>query len=71
MAYVTICEPCLEGRHQECDAGREHDLTIEQVQGVDADEVCGGGFCVCGHGEPESDFQKSVRESCERVEENS
>jgi hypothetical protein len=51
MAYVTICEPCLDGRHEEC--------VPKSGTGY------GVGFCVCAHGGEESKFQRSVREDKE------
>lgn len=53
MAYVSICENCLNDKCDEC---------LEVWDVAKGPESLGGAFCVCGHGEPESEFQKSVRE---------
>lgn len=54
MAAPTLCEPCLDGRHRLC-------INEQEMLPVD-EEICGGIFCVCGHGEQENKWQKSVRE---------
>lgn len=52
MAYVRICDPCMEGRHEECEPS--------------VGEGYGAGLCVCAHGAEESAFQRSVREGMEK-----
>jgi len=50
MAYVTIMDACLDGKHDEC-TGREN--TPEQPEpNFDGSLpgfslVCGGGICIC------------------------
>ena len=61
MAYPTICPSCREGRCTECQAAG-WDLPADFADNPEYAELTGGAFCVCAHGEPESDFQKSVRE---------
>lgn len=58
MAYVTICQPCLDGRHDKCLVSFDHPPP-------DQPEMCGGALCVCAHGGEESAFQRGVREGVE------
>ena len=52
MAYPYVCEPCLDGRHEQC----------EERKPVPRGLI-GGGFCVCSHEkEPDSEFERYVRE---------
>lgn len=57
MAYVTICQPCLDGRHDEC--------LVSWNKPADPNAL-GGAHCVCAHGGEESKFQRSVREGLEQ-----
>lgn len=57
MAFVSICNSCLDENHEEC---LKHWDTPKQIPGQ---FVCGGGICICKHGEPEGEWEKSVRES--------
>jgi hypothetical protein len=52
MAYVTICDPCVQGRHDECD----------ESWGVPADnpEICGGGHCMCSHSDNKGKFEQEL-----------
>lgn len=58
MAYVTICVPCREGRHGECEISASH-------KEPEVEHGYGGWMCVCAHGGPETEFQRSVREGIE------
>jgi hypothetical protein len=60
MAYPSICEACLEGRHDECEE------TWDQPTDPDPNAV-GGAFCVCAHGKEESAFQRGVRKRMEKA----
>jgi len=55
MAYPTICAPCRKGEHAECEISL-------QLKEPGRDVGYGGWMCVCAHGGPENDFQKSVRQ---------
>lgn len=62
MAYPYYCDPCLDGKHEECEKQRP-------VPGGTL--VYGGGFCVCSHGKgEEGKFERSVRERAERTRRN-
>lgn len=72
MVYVTICEECLAGDCKNCSESLipENDHLQQWNEDHPRDMVCGGGHCICGHGEPESKFQKSVRANMEDNSDN-
>ena len=62
MTYPTICEPCLDGRHEDCE------VSVNPLNPTDiAAGVCGGGYCVCAHGENETPFQRLVWEQAQQA----
>lgn len=61
MAYPTICQPCLEGRHDECEQGSKLAEKLPEDH-----ELVGGWLCVCAHGGKETLFQREVRERAEK-----
>jgi hypothetical protein len=54
--YVYCCDPCLDGKHDECEGGRDMPDGL-----VYEDEFfAGGGHCVCPHDKPPTEFQQHV-----------
>lgn len=70
MVYVTICKECLADDHERC--GESHLIPERKriadwnVENPSEDIMVGGGHCLCGHGEEENEFTKSVRANAER-----
>lgn len=63
MAFPTICPECLADDHKNCEASFELERArVEKIAEETGEFIVGGPFCVCGHGEPENAFQKSVRD---------
>jgi hypothetical protein len=51
VSYPTICQPCLDERHDECRGSFD----------VPLPPAIGGAHCMCAHGEPESAFVQDLR----------
>ena len=66
MAYPTICDECLAADHDHCGQSKLRPESEQIATWNDehpGDLLVGGGFCVCGHGAPETLWVQSVRES--------
>jgi hypothetical protein len=57
MAYVTVCEPCLDF---DCENCKQWEMKLSQSQ-IDAGFI-GGGVCLCQHGKAENEWVIEVRQ---------
>lgn len=67
MAYPTICDPCLDGKHGACwddDEDSEWNQKRRENNALPPeDRLVGGAFCICTHEDPARDdaWRQQVR----------